>query len=233
MTTNKKRAPAAPGKFSPSVAHQLTIGQATQAVLGQSASTTITVYGKLVKDIAFSPSEVGTVHPRGKNEDLRLAVIYGIQDQGQCFTLPQPEKVYLPSPDGPADGCGWNPAQFVVWKNLPKDWETVHVQSQTKTLAAALRPRAMALQLQDAGPSPYLEDVLKDDWLKSSQPAHIKPADQLSALWVKYGTGGDYDSTIQNTLAAVLLNAYGVHISPGSLTATMPFSKLQQLVGTD
>jgi hypothetical protein len=32
----------------------------------------------------------------------------------------------MPMPSGPADECGWDPNQYVVWKNLPKDLILVH-----------------------------------------------------------------------------------------------------------
>jgi len=110
----------------------------------------------------------------------------------------------MPAPNGPADGCGWDPKKFVVWKNLPKDWDTVHVNSETKPLAAALQPRAMAIQPLDAAATPQLEDVLKNNWLKSTQPPHIAGNDQLGGLWTKFGPGGDFDSNSQNLLAEAI-----------------------------
>jgi hypothetical protein len=186
----------------------------------------MSAYGKIITGVALTPAEAGTIHPQGSSEDLQLALIYGIQDQGKCIRLPQPQMVYMPSPDGLADGCGWDPSEFVVWKNLAKDWNTVHVQTQSKSLFMALKPA-------DDVPSPLLQDVLKNDWLKLTNPPNIGSDDQLGFLWEHYGTGGEYDSNCQMVLAAILLKAYGVQIPWGSLPGNLPFSKLQSLVGTD
>lgn len=200
--------------------HQLSLGEAHQV------GATITAYGKVIKDFTLSPSEASTTHPQGLDADLQLALVYGIQDQGRCIRLSQPKKVYLPAPDGPADGCDWDPTQFVAWKKLPRDWATLQVQTQRK-------PLALAFQSRDASQIPALEDVLKQDWLKSTQPTHINSVDQLGALWVKFGPGGDFDINAQNKLASVIQDAFGVNLSPTSLTATMTFSQLRQLVGVD
>jgi hypothetical protein len=78
---------------------------------------------------------------------------------------------------------------------------------------------------------PTLEDVLKDDWLKSVNPPHINSADQLSMLWVRFGPGGPFDINAQTLLSAVIQNAFGVNVAPEKLTATMTFAALGQLIG--
>jgi len=43
----------------------------------------------------------------------------------------------LPDPTGPADDCGWDPAEFVVWK-LPSDWLTIYFDVQHATVGESL-----------------------------------------------------------------------------------------------
>lgn len=76
-----------------------------------------------------------------------------------------------------------------------------------------------------------LEDVLKNDWLKSGNPPHIKSADQLSMLWVQFGPGGNFDINVQTLLSTAIQNAFVVNIIPSNLTATMTFAQLGALIG--
>jgi hypothetical protein len=77
----------------------------------------------------------------------------------------------------------------------------------------------------------YLDDVLRDDWLKSKLPADINPGDTMGYLWANFGTGGDYTLIVQQKLAAILKDAYKVHLQPATLPATLTFAQLQHLVG--
>ena len=206
--------------FVPSAEHQISLGEAHQL------ASTLTVYGKLIADVTVTLSDAGTVHPQGKNENLQLALVFGILDNGQCITLPQPQKVYLPAPDSPADGCGWDPSQYVVWKNLPRDWNTLHVQTKVKPLAIALKPM-MSVALT---PQPFLEDVLNDQWLKTSTHVNINPGDTLGGLWGQYGAG-DYNSGVVQRLIQAIQTAYGVSLPASSLPVGLTFSQLQILVG--
>jgi hypothetical protein len=219
MPANKKPTPAA-SSFVPSPQHQITVGAANQLV------SCITAYGKLITGVTIAPSDAGTVHPLGKNESLQLAIVFGIRDGGQCITLPKPQKVYLPSPDGPADGCGWDSTEYVVWRNLPRDWKTLHVQTEAKPLTMALQPRMGAAPT----PLPFLEDVLNDKWLHTSTPVDINPNDTLGALWAQYGAG-DYTTGVVQRLITAIQNAYGVSLAASSLPSTLSFSQLQVLVG--
>jgi hypothetical protein len=213
------RKPSSAAKsFIPSSEHQITVGAAHQLV------ASISAYGKLVSGVTIDPSDAGTFHPQGKDESLQLALVFGLCDSGQCIKLSQPQKVYLPSPDGPADGCGWEPTQYLVWKNLPRDWNTIHVLTQ-------LKPLSMALQPMMSGTSfPYLEDVLNDNWLNTSTHVPINPGDTLGALWAKYGAG-DYTTGVIQRLIQAIKNAYAVSLAASSLPATLIFSQLQNLVG--
>jgi hypothetical protein len=213
-----KKSTTASSIFKPSPDHQISIGAAHQL------ASSMTAYGKVISAITISPSDAGTVHPQGKEDNLQLALVFGICDQGQCIRLPEPQKVYLPAPNGPADGCRWDPAQYVVWKNLPRNWNTIHVQSQLKPLAMALAPQASAV-------SPLLEDVLNDQWLHTSSHVYINPGDTLGALWAQYGAG-DYTTAVVQRLIKAIQGAYdGLTLPASSLPAALTFSQLQILVG--
>jgi hypothetical protein len=213
----RQRASKVAKSFVASRSHEITVGAAHQFV------STLTAYGKLIAGVTMDPSAAGTVHPQGKDENLQLALVFGISDQGQCIRLPQPQKVYLPHPDGPADGCYWDPAQYVVWRNLPRNWNTIHVQSQVKPLAMALTPQTSAV-------APLLEDVLNDRWLRTKNHVYISPSDTLGALWAQYGAG-DYAATGVQPLIKAIQGAYGVNLPASSLPAALTFSQLQILVG--
>jgi hypothetical protein len=45
----------------------------------------------------------------------------------------------MPTPDGPADGCSWDPTEYVVWKKLPNNWTTLHLKVSATSLHTALR----------------------------------------------------------------------------------------------
>ena len=120
-----------------------------------SALATISVYGKIVKDAALQTGISGILHPTGDDSDLQLAHVVGYSEKGRCVTLGDPQLIALPAPDGRADGCGWNPEEYVVWKNLPKNWPTLHLQASTRTLDSALK--ATAAMVRDAPSKPCLQ----------------------------------------------------------------------------
>lgn len=209
MNTPKK-ASSTPKRFVPTEDHQITIGEAHQII----SSSTFTVYGRLIGDLTISPAQAGLPHPQGTEEDLQLALIFGIEEDGNCSAVNPPQTVYMPTPDGPADGCGWDPKQYVMWKNLSKNWITIHVQSTPKTIATALAPMAA-----DQGPR-FLSDVMCLDWMKLGATVFIDPAWTLQAVWVKLH-GGDYTFAQQVSLSNAIRDAYnGKTIDPKNLTAT-------------
>jgi hypothetical protein len=120
-----------------------------------SSRTTISVYGKVIKDAAIQHGTSGVLHPSGRAEDLQLAQVVGYSDGGRCVTLAEPQLLALPAPDGPADGCGWDPQEYMVWKNLPKSWRTLHLQPNTRGLHSALSSSAATVAA--APPSPCLQ----------------------------------------------------------------------------
>jgi hypothetical protein len=104
--------------------------------------STLSVYGRLVRNSDVLPSTSGILHPSGADEPLQLAQVVGYEDQGRCIRLDEPQVVAMPAPDGPADGCGWDPTQYVVWKHLSKNWVTVHMQIRSSSLQSVLKSSA-------------------------------------------------------------------------------------------
>jgi hypothetical protein len=78
---------------------------------------------------------------------------------------------------------------------------------------------------------PNLEDVLKNDWLKSANPPNISSTAQLSELWVQFGPGSGFDVNAQTLLSAAIKGAFAVNIDPTKLTAAMTVAQLGQLMG--
>lgn len=74
--------------------------------------------------VAVQPRTSGILHPAGAEDEMKLAQIVGYLDQGRCVRLSEPQVIAMPDPDDPADGCGWDPTEYVVWKNLPRNWTT-------------------------------------------------------------------------------------------------------------
>jgi len=213
MSPTKKSATAS-SAFVPSSDHQISVGAAYQL------ASSITVYGKVISAVTISPSDAGIVHPQGKEDNLQLALVFGICDQGQCVKLPAPQKVYLPAPDGPADGCDWDPSQYVAWKNLPREWNTVHVQTQTKPLIMALRGASTfaTKPMADAGAAnPSLSDVLCLNWVGLSATIFVDGSLTLQTFWERnHETPFTFNEQV--SLANVIKTAYGRQFAPQSLT---------------
>ena len=159
-------------------------------------------------------------------EGHQLAQVYGFREQGRCARLPVPQHLSLPKPDGPADGCGWDPSQFVVWKNLPKSLMTTHIQTKIAPLHEALlaAPTTMALASE-----PTVDDVLHQ-WLSQSVPGQpIPDVDQLQVAWATFGSGGGFTVQVQQNLANLLNNAFSPNPSvvPANLPGTLTVGQLK------
>jgi hypothetical protein len=177
----------------------------------------IDIFGKVIDPAPFSEL------PEGH----QLAQVYGFREQGRCARLPVPQHLSLPTPDGPADGCGWAPSQFVVWKNLPKSLLTTHIQTKTVPLHEALlaAPATMALASE-----PTVDDVLHQ-WLSQSVPGQPIPnVDQLQVAWSTFGSGGGFTVQVQQNLANLLNNAFSPDPSvvPANLPGTLTVGQLKQ-----
>jgi len=148
------------------------------------AQSTLTAYGKLIEGGESTPSALGVSHPLGLSEALHKSLVFGVQIDGQCIKLPNPEEVALPRPDGPADGCGWDPSEFVVWKHLPRNWTTLHFQSRPKPLVNALLSGAangvQRLAVAGSGVDDQVIAVIRN-W--RNLPKDPALSDTLGALW--------------------------------------------------
>jgi len=180
------------------------------------SETGIDIFGKVI-----DPDPISDL-PEG----YELAQVLGFREQGRCARLAVPQHLSLPKLNGPADGCGWDPSQFVVWKNLPKSLMTTHVQTKVAPLHEALlaAPAAMAL-----GSEPTVDDVLHQ-WLSQSvsgQP--IPDVDQLQVAWATFGSGGGFTVQVQQNLATLLNNAFSPSpsIVPANLPGTLTVGQLK------
>jgi hypothetical protein len=215
-----KKPSGASGAFQPTSDHQITLRDAQQLV------STISAYGKIVAGISMDPASAGTVHPLGGTGDLHLALVYGISDGGQCITLRVPEKVYLPAPDGPADGCGWDPTKFVVWKNLPRDWGTVHVQTVSKPLAMALGARDLATT---PTAQPFLSDVLCLNWVGLPATIAIDDSQTIQTFW-EHNHKTAFTFNEQVSLANTIQQQYARTFTPQTLVAGTKISDLESWI---
>jgi hypothetical protein len=106
--------------FKPLNSHRTTIERIGDQHLS------VSFYGKIVDGISASPAGPGFKHPDGIGK-LQAAQVFGYSQDHQCFRFTPPRIYMLPDPVGPADGCGWDPSEFVVWKVSP-DWATLHFE---------------------------------------------------------------------------------------------------------
>jgi hypothetical protein len=180
--------------------------------------STLTAYGKLIRGGESTPSALGISHPQGIVAPLNRSLVYGVQIAGRCIRLPDPEEVALPTPDGPADGCGWDPSQFVVWKNLPRDWVTLHFQSQSQPLMSALSVGGanftQRLSIARVGVDEQVIAIIKK-WKNLSQDPAV--TDTLGKLW------GDISGPFSdgaNKLAGMLNQDLGTQIQGSDFSAT-------------
>ena len=190
--------------------------------------STLTAYGKLIKGGESTASALGISHPQGFDAPLNKSLVYGVQLAGRCIRLPSPEEVALPEPDGRADGCGWDPSEFVVWKNLPRNWITIHFQSQPKPLLSALSPGSAKLTERSMA-APATTDIgaqvksIVESWANmSSEPAGSAI---LQVLWTNGGGSGPFALAAQD-LAQRLNSQLGSNILGSDITSTMTVDQL-------
>jgi hypothetical protein len=174
------------------------------------SQSTLTAYGKLIEGGESTPSALGVSHPQGLDAALNKSLVYGVQVGGACIRLPDPQEVALPDPDGRADGCGWDPAEFVVWKNLPRDWITLHFQSRPRPLITALSAGgadvAQRFRVAGGGVQGQVIAVIRQ-WKNLPQDPAL--SDTLGALW---GTTSGPFSDGANKLAGMLNASLGSSI---------------------
>jgi hypothetical protein len=215
-------------KFSPKNTHYVTFDEAA------AVPSTITLYGKLIADGESQPSTLGLSHPSNATESLHRSLVFGACRGSQCQKLPQPQQVWLPAPDGPADGCGWDGSQYVVWKNLPADWMTLHVVTERKTLSAALAlgNSTAALATMATGTTARAVDwddrviAVVQEW--AHPKAQISGDDVLSTLWqVSVGTSFSLGA---QSLSQLIQKRLGMTVSKSAITDKLTVDGLIQLI---
>jgi hypothetical protein len=210
--------------FSPKKSHFMTFNQAL-------TSPTISLYGKLIEDGEAKSTDLGLSHPSDPSKTLHRSLVFGYAIGTKCQSLAQPQQVFLPAPDGPADGCEWDADQYVVWKNVRPDWTTLHVTTARKTMSTVLatgrlrQDAALEIpQISIAG-DPVVNVVKK--WAKLTRDPDLDEV--LSNLY--FASGGVNWSDVQTTLTGFLKQDLGVRISPSSITQTMQIIDLINLIG--
>jgi hypothetical protein len=195
------------------------------------AQSTLTAYGKLIEGGESTPSSLGVSHPLGMSAALHKSLVFGVQIDGQCIKLLNPQEVVLPQPDGPADGCAWDSAEFVVWKNLPRNWMTVHFQSQPKPLIRALSTggparRFMATSAMTTDVGAQVKSIVETWANMNTEPAGSAV---LQNLWANSGIGGTFALAATN-LAQNLNSQLGSHILGSDISTTTTVDQLIQMI---
>jgi hypothetical protein len=147
----------------------------------------------------------------------QMAEIFGYRDQGGCVRFPVTERISLPAPDGPADGCGWDPSRFVVWKNLPRSLVTKQLDVKMTTVHEVVTAAWLKAGLDSER---TVDDVLHV-WLSQSvtgQP--IPDLDALQVAWAAFGSGGAFTPQVQQNLANLLNKEFA--LSPQLVIANLP-----------
>jgi hypothetical protein len=201
-----------------SVRHYVTLSDAT------GVTSTISIYGKLIRDVPLDPSVSGVSHPKTPGGGMVVGQVFGFVDRGQCQKVAPPVIVSLPEPDGPADGCGWDPGEYVVWKNLPRNWVTLHLHVEPRTLSDVLsKPLAFGIRARAVPTIPGVQDRVVEivkSWAKMQ--TNPQGTDPLQALWAASHPSGPFSDAAQD-LATQINNAFGTHLlgsdinPPGSI----------------
>jgi hypothetical protein len=197
--------------------HSVTLSEAV------GSASTITVYGRLIKEAVLDPVSSGILHPNTPGGEMVLGQVVGFVDQGSCQKVVPPVILTLPEPDGPADGCDWDPNQFVAWKNLPRNWITLHLHVESRVLAAVLSAPSAAKSPGMSFPSVLgVQDTvfqIVKTW--AGLPGNPRGTDILQVLWAAKNPGPFPDAA--QDLATRMNNAFGTHLSgsdinpPGSI----------------
>jgi len=147
----------------------------------------------------------------------QMAEIFGYRDQSGCVRFHISERISLPAPDGPADGCGWDPSLFVVWRDQPRTLVLNHLEVSTTTLQEVLTTATLKAGM---GPEPTVDAVLHE-WLSQSVPGQpIPELDQLQVAWASFGSGGAFTPQVQQNLANLLNGAFA--LNPALVIANLP-----------
>lgn len=146
--------------------HVVTLG----AVANQ--HLTVTLFGKLVEGVDQISSLGALEHPTDPSEPLHVAQVFGYRQDHQCVRLPNPALILLPKDAGPADDCGWDPQEFVMWR-VPSDWTTLLLHpvagpiGQTLKLQRFISQRLSALTIGQQTLDDWQCDTISNDCVKS------------------------------------------------------------------
>lgn len=190
---------------------------------------TLDVYGKIIQNTDVEPGASGILHPTGGSDNLSLATVVGYLDQGTCIRLQEPLVIAMPKPDGPANGCGWDPAEYVVWKNLPRNWTTLHLNVRTAGLHAALASGRRSATFDQQLRADQIETILRDCIPLAGGSS---TAIDLSKTLQQYGL--DKDGVV--TLAGLVIGdkdhgvqRFDFQLAAGSLDSMSVNSKLSEV----
>jgi hypothetical protein len=191
--------------------------------------STINAYGRIIKNADVQPGRSGILHPSGVDEPLQLAQVVGYSEQGRCIRLDEPQVIAMPAPDGVADGCGWDPTQYVVWKNLSKNWVTVHMQVRSTTLHGVLKANAESGAGQQQLRADQIDTILRDCIPLAG--GNKNPID-LASILQSYGL--DKDGVIVFAGYVIGSEAYGVkrfqfELPDGALSSITTGSQLSEV----
>jgi hypothetical protein len=171
-----------------------------------SSDTSVDFFGRVIET---SVSGLPDLH--------QLSEIFGYRDQGRCVRFPMTQRISLPAPDGPADGCGWDPSLFVVWRNLPRSLSTKQLNVTTTTVHEVMSAAVFKSAVEA---EPTVDDVLHDWLIQSVTGQPIPDIDQLQVAWASFGSGGAFTPQVQQNLANLLNKAF--QLSPPIVVANLP-----------
>jgi hypothetical protein len=170
---------------------------------------------------------------------MQKGFVYGVAFAGQCTQVSPPKEVLLPAPDGPADGCGWDPNEFVVWKNLPRTWSTLAFTSQIQPLHSALmtdqpQPQAASFRSLATTGVPVQDRVIAVVKAWASMPTDPNMSDNLQALWTTYVGGAAFyvppDITGAQQLASDMNSEFtALNMQPSDLDPAGTITTVAQL----
>lgn len=181
-------------------------GHVTTLSAVATSHTGIDVFGKVVETAV---SDLPDLH--------QMAEIFGYRDQGGCVRFPVTERISLPAPDGPADGCGWDPSEFLIWRNLPRALVTKQLDVKTTTVHEVVTAAKLKAGLDSER---TVDDVLHDWLIKSVAGQPIPDLDQLQVAWEAFGSGGAFTSQVQQNLANLLNKEFA--LNPQIVIANLP-----------
>lgn len=205
--------------------HSVTLSEAV------GSTSTITVYGRLIKEAVLDPAASGILHPKTPGGSMVLGQVVGFTDQGHCQSVTPPVMLTLPEPDGPADGCGWDPNLYVAWKNLPRNWITLHLHVEPRVLASILSVPSVR-KLRSAALPPVLgvqDTVVQIVKVWAGMQTNPHGVDILEVLWAASQPAGPFADAAQD-LATRINKAFGTHLLGSNINPPGSIKSVDDLV---